>query len=264
MDLDQLLDRSHGNFVEWQRVCQRRSGGVVLDEGETCCWAGTTTFPVFANGAARTELATPPGDVIDRCVEFFATRDRRWSLFAFEPRDEDLAAAALERGFTRLTDAPQMVLEEPIAPAVASDGIELRRVTDTARMIDFARVNGEAFSVYGMPAEVTEATFTPPEPWLAADTIAFVAYIDGFAASAALTFASHGLGGVNNVATTEVARGRGLGMLTTRAVTNASFDELGCVAAALQASPMGEAIYRRMGYREIGRYRSYLAPAKPG
>ena len=233
MDNDELEDRSHANFVAFQRATQQRSGGVVRDDAGACCWAGTTPFPVFANGAVRTDLTASPHDVLDQAVEFFASRDRRWSVFAFEPRDEALASAAVERGFVLLTDAPQLVLDEPIAPAVPGDGIELRRVDDVETMADFRRLNGEAFSVYGMPAEVTEANFTPPGAWLAGDTVAFVAYVDGMAASAALTFASHDIGGVNNVATSAAARGKGLGMLVTRAVTNASFDELGCAAAAL-------------------------------
>ena len=46
----------------------------------------------------------------------------------------------------------------------------------------------------------------------------------------------------------------------TAAATNAGFD-LGAEFASLQASPMGEPIYRAMGYETIYDYRLLLSPA---
>jgi len=57
------------------------------------------------------------------------------------------------------------------------------------------------------------------------------------------------------------ARGRGLAELCTRAVGNAGLD-LGARIAALQASPMGEPVYRRMGYVEVTRY-PFLTALEP-
>jgi predicted GNAT family acetyltransferase len=53
------------------------------------------------------------------------------------------------------------------------------------------------------------------------------------------------------------ARGKGLAELCTRAVGNLAFD-LGARVVVLQASVMGEPVYRRMGYREVTRYPYYL------
>ena len=59
------------------------------------------------------------------------------------------------------------------------------------------------------------------------------------------------------VGTVEAARGLGIGELVTRAVTDRAFD-LGAAAVTLQASPMGEAIYARMGYVAAYRYSTLL------
>jgi len=80
--------------------------------------------------------------------------------------------------------------------------------------------------------------------------------------AAAQTLLSHGIAGVYWVGTVEGARSRGLGEAVTRAVTNAAFDR-GATANSLQASPMGEPIYRRMGYEEIYRYTTYTRLTPP-
>ena len=67
---------------------------------------------------------------------------------------------------------------------------------------------------------------------------------------------SHGVAGVYYVGTVEAARGRGLAELVTRTVTNLGFD-LGAALVTLQASSMGDPIYRRMGYREVYRYTTH-------
>jgi predicted acetyltransferase len=68
-----------------------------------------------------------------------------------------------------------------------------------------------------------------------------------------MTIVTHGVAGAYWVGTAPEARGRGLAELCTRAAGNAGFD-LGARVAALQASPMGEPVYRRMGYSEATRY----------
>jgi hypothetical protein len=46
----------------------------------------------------------------------------------------------------------------------------------------------------------------------------------------------------------------------TAAALEAGF-EMGAASASLQASPMGESLYRRMGFETIYDYRLYLCPA---
>ena len=76
-----------------------------------------------------------------------------------------------------------------------------------------------------------------------------------------MTTVLDGVGFVGWVGTTEAARGRGAGAAITVAATNAAFDR-GARLASLQASPMGESIYARLGYRELFNYRLW-ARARP-
>jgi len=71
------------------------------------------------------------------------------------------------------------------------------------------------------------------------------------------------VGFVGWVAALPDTRGRGLAAACTVAATNKAF-ELGAQLASLQASPMGEGLYRRMGFETIYDYRLYLCPPPEG
>ncbi len=89
-----------------------------------------------------------------------------------------------------------------------------------------------------------------------------VARRDGVAVATAMTFESDGVASVQWVGTVSAARGSGLGALVTTAVTNLAF-ERGASSVTLQASPMGEPIYRSLGYETVYRYSEFVRWPKP-
>jgi ribosomal protein S18 acetylase RimI-like enzyme len=120
---------------------------------------------------------------------------------------------------------------------------------------------GPAYATYGMPEDVLPAMLGNLETLRAPHIVAFVARVDGTPVAGAMTVVTHGVAGIYWVGTIPAARGRGLAELCTRAAGNAGFD-LGGRIAALQASPMGEPVYKRMGYFEVTRY-PYLVQIPP-
>ena len=84
----------------------------------------------------------------------------------------------------------------------------------------------------------------------------------GKAAAGAMVIVTHGVAGIYWVGTHPDARGKGLAELCTRAAGNAGFD-LGARIAGLQASVMGEPVYRRMGYVEVTRYPTFVRMEPP-
>jgi predicted GNAT family acetyltransferase len=66
--------------------------------------------------------------------------------------------------------------------------------------------------------------------------------------------------GVYNVATPAPYRGRGYGAALTWAVL-AEGAARGCTHGVLQASGAGYPVYRRMGFRDLGRYVHLQGPA---
>jgi len=98
----------------------------------------------------------------------------------------------------------------------------------------------------------TAASVSGPE------TQAYLAYRDGRAVAGAILYMAHGVGGIGWVATLPAEFGRGYGRAVTRAVIEDGFAR-GARFMNLQASPMGEPMYRRMGFTTPTHYRWFLA-----
>jgi hypothetical protein len=258
-ELVHLADLNHD---EAYRELTRRAGGVVLDEGGVTCWAGADPLPVLANAAVRTRRDVPPATVLERARTFFATHGRGFSVILHGAADADLAAACEAAGLAKMGDSPGMALERRLADAVPPPGVTLARVETAADAAEFARVNGEAYGTYGMSPECAVRLLDHVPVVHAPHVVSMLARTNGVAASAAMVVLTHGIGGVYWVGTTPAARGKGLAELCTRAVGNAAFD-LGARVVVLQASVMGEPIYRKMGYREVTRYPYYVEFTPP-
>jgi hypothetical protein len=257
-----LVALSDLNYTEAMRELTRRAGGIVLDEDGICLFAGTHPLPVLCNGVIRTDPRRDPADVLARARAFFTRHERGFSVLVCGRADADLRAAAAGAGLVEMGDSPGMVLERRLPDAVAPPGVSLRRVETTADCVAFAAVMGAAYGTYGMPADVTPRILARTAVLSAPHIVTYLALLDaGTPAAGAMVILTHGVAGIYWVGTIPEARGRGLAELCTRAAGNAGFD-LGARIAALQASVMGEPVYRRMGYVEVTRY-PYLVQFRP-
>jgi ribosomal protein S18 acetylase RimI-like enzyme len=253
-------EAGHRNLLEFGRHDARwQSSYEVVDESGVLLVAGASDFAAFNNGVFRTDDARDASEVVSRARAFFGARGRGFSLWArLVPEDGDLVRAAEAHGLGRLFDYPQMICRRPVTGRALPAGVELRWVVDGLGMADFAAVCGEAYATYGTPEEVTASHFGRVDRFTEPHVQSVVAYHDGAPVAAAQILSTHGIAGVYWVATVPAARGRGLAEVCTAAVTNRGF-ELGAANVQLQASSMGEPIYRRMGYEELYRYAFYLA-----
>jgi hypothetical protein len=252
-----LARLGHLNLAEFGRESSRWSEeGQLVEEGGVLLVATGSDFPVLCNGVSRLDDRLDPDAVLDRADRWFGALGRGYTVMARDLEvDRDLIDAALARGLHELHSSPEMVCRQRLDDRDAPDGVELRWVRDDDGVRDFIAVNSAAYGSLGMPAEVMPAVITPAR--MATDRYlqTVVAYVDGQPMAAAQTLLSHGIAGVYWVGTVEAGRGKGLGETVTRAVTNRAFD-LGAAANTLQASPMGEPIYLRMGYETLYRYRT--------
>jgi len=208
-----------------------------------------------------------PGEVLVRRADaFFAERGRGYTIKVREDdeADADLRRACLEAGLVAFGEpAPEMVCRRRVRAPGPPSGVEIRRITTEAGVADFAAVDADAYSTYGMPLETLPELLSRPDRFLSAPHVtAFVAYGEDGPLAAALTLLSHGIAGVYWVGTVERARGRGLAEAVTATATNLAFDR-GAPLCTLQASPMGAPIYTRMGYVAVYRYENLVRFTSP-
>lgn len=248
----------HLNLIQFYRESPLWSlGGIVQEEAGVLLYATDSNFPLMMNGAFRTDDSVDPDVLVDRADDFFARRDRGYSLFVRDGIDDDLGIAARRLGLAEVVRHPEMICAQRLPVAPLPDGVEIRRVVTVDDAAHFVEVNASAYTVYGMRPEVVYQAFSSVRRMLLPHVVAVVAYVEGKPAAAAVTMASHGIAGVYWVGTIEAYRGRGLCQAVVREVTNAGFD-LGARLNSLQASVMGEPIYKKLGYETIFHHRIYV------
>lgn len=258
---DSGVERAHLNLVDSSRLFFELDPGAAIEaEPGWLFGAGSATHPVISNAAFRRTDDVEAEDFIARAREFFAARDRRFSVWlrAEQAADGDLAAAAEAAGFQAVFEMPEMLLGASLPTEPLPANAELLRLSEPDQVPDFWEVAKAAYATNGFPPEVF-AGYTRHEGLLAEDVAAFVAYVDGEPASIAMSIVNNGVGGVYWVGSHERARGKGLGRAVTVAATNAGF-ELGGEIASLQASPMGKPIYAKLGYETALDYRLLISP----
>ncbi len=255
------FDAGNLNLIEFTREDVRwQTPSTILEEDGVMLFAGASDFPAYNNGVHRTDDSVPGTVVVEKAQAFFAERRRGFSLWARSTgQDDDLRAAAETAGIVGFGDSPQMVCRARLEDRPLPDDVEIRMVTDKSGAQDYADVVGPAYVSLGGPEDANRSHFSGPSALLTGPHLqSAVAYLDGAPVSCAQILLSHGIAGVYWVGSLEAARGRGIAEAVTRHVTNLGFD-LGAADVQLQASPMGEPIYRRMGYQDAYRREFFLA-----
>lgn len=251
------------NWVEFFRESARRApGGEVVERDGVVIAAGGSDFPVLANVAIRTDPSVPDDVVIEMADAYYRRRGRGYTLLVRDHAETSLADRASAAGLATMGGpGPWLVLDERLPDTDPPEGLEVRRVDDEAGVATFAEIAGRSFATYGMPVEVATQSFDPAR-WLFPHLALFLGLVESEAVACAACVYSHGVSGVYWVATLPDVRGRGYGEAVTRAAGNAGFD-MGAQCASLQASVMGDPIYRRMGYRQIGAQQSWIRFTPP-
>jgi hypothetical protein len=233
--------------------CRR---GSFEEDGGVLSYAGGSWIPVNCNGAFRLDDSVPAAELIDRADAFFARRKRGYTVKIRDTgQDDDLATVCAAEGLVAVGEPfPEMICRQPFTDLSPPDGVTIRLVADEQGLLDFTAVNADAYAVYGMPPEVFVDSFDQPDQLLADDDAAMVvAYRGAVPLAAALTYRSDGIASLQWVGTVAEARQLGLGRSITQAVTNLAF-ERGAATVTLQASEMGEPVYRKLGYETLYRY----------
>lgn len=253
---------AHLNLIDSSRQLFALDPGAEIESTDGWLFgAGRFSHPVISNAAFRADDALDPSELLDRAQAFFGSRGRGFSVWVRTDlaEDRELIAAAEGAGMQVVYEMPEMVLDRRVDEEEPPAGAVLRRVTSPDDASDYWQVAAASYISNGFPPE-TFSYYEDHDGLWAGNVAAFLAHVDGRPAAIAMTILSRGVAGIYWVGTTEEARGRGLGRTLTATAVNAGF-ELGAEIASLQASPMGEPIYRRMGFETIFNYRLLMQPA---
>jgi ribosomal protein S18 acetylase RimI-like enzyme len=255
---------AHLNLIDSSRQLFELDPGAEIEAGPGWVFgAGRSPHPVISNAAFRVDDELDPDELVERAQAFFAARGRGFAVWARDGAAEDrnLIEAAEAAGLKQVYAMPEMVLDRRAEARPTPAGVELRRVASASDAEDYWRVATAAYASLGFPPEIF-AFYESHDGLVAGNAAAFIADLEGSPAGIAMTIVTHGVAGIYWVGTTKEARGRGLGWTVTAAAVNAGFD-IGAETASLQASPMGESLYRRMGFETIFSYQLLMC-APPG
>jgi GNAT superfamily N-acetyltransferase len=249
-------ERAHQNLCDFVRFQARLdTGSELLDDAGVVAYAGSVDFP-STRSAIRSDASLEATAWVDALTAFLDARGKAGCVFARVGADDDLHAELTARNFHEWARSPEMICDHPLETRVPPEGVSVRLATSPADVTAYATIAGQAFTHLAIPEAVTSDEIDNPEVVLGSDCVVALAEVDGAPVAGALValFGDEPVGYVGWVACLDAARGRGLGDVVTRAVTNEAFTR-GAPLVTLEASPFGESTYARMGYREIYRYR---------
>jgi ribosomal protein S18 acetylase RimI-like enzyme len=248
------LDANFAQLIRWYAA---RPGGEVV-EGDDIAVCSTGLAFRSINGAV--DLALDPATADKRIGEisgWFGERGLPWRwLVGPTSRPSDLGDRLLRAGFELVSNSAGMALDLAGFQAEALlAGVEIATVDDHAGLETWSEIQCRALA---LDATRTRAWRDAHDRALSADVPLrdWIGYLDGAPVAAAALFVGAGVAGIYNVATVPEARGRGIG----RAVTAAALAEAvarGHRTAVLGASELGYPVYRRLGFRDVSRLRSY-------
>jgi GNAT superfamily N-acetyltransferase len=254
---------AHLNLIDSSRQLFELDPGAEIETGPGWVFgAGRSLHPVISNAVFRVDDELDPNELLDRAQAFFTARDRGFAVWARTDLGEDreLIGTAERAGLQAVFEMPEMVLGRRADDDGPPAGVELHRVASQDDADRYWEVAAAAYASIGFPPEVF--AFYDNHEGLQADNVAaFLAQLEGRPAGIAMTIVSHEVAGIYWVGCTEEVRGRGLGRTMTATAVNAGFD-LGAKTASLQASPMGESLYRQMGFETIFNYRLLMSPRR--
>jgi len=256
---------AHLNLIDSSRQLFELDPGAEIEVGSGWVFgAGRSPHPVISNAAFRVDDGLDPGELLERAQAFFASRGRGFAVWARDgaAQDRDLIEAAKAAGLREVYAMPEMVLDRRAEAHPPPAGVQLRRVVSAGDAADYWRVATGAYASIGFPPEIF-AFYENHDGLTADNAVAFIADLGDRPAGIAMTIVSHGVAGIYWVGTSDDARGRGLGSTVTAAAVNTGFD-MGAEIASLQASPMGESLYLRMGFETIFNYQLLMSSPPEG
>jgi len=246
------------NFVEmYRRHVRHVDGGEVHDfESLTVIYGpggDAIHNPIMVHGPTSVQSVL---EVAERSCRALG---RKYAIFTRAHDDRHLDAGLEEAGYRFVYATPGMYLPRERFVPVRADvpGLEVRPVTTEAEAQVYGERVAESFAIYGIAPDTVRSFFARLACLAQPDVQAYVGWLDGEAVTGAILYASHDVAGVGWVWTRPTHFGRRLAEIATSAVLEDGFAR-GLEIASLQASPLGQKVYARMGFATPTEYKTFL------
>ena len=240
------------NWATWLHfTADHAAGGASQTFGAVRCSSVGVPMPLF-NQAFIFEQ--PSIEDLTRATRWLSERNVPFWVTAPASVASAVTDMAEPAGLDPTTTTMPGMAYAPLAnlPAQADRDVEVVAVDQSAQLDDFAIVASEAF---GAPLEA--AGTLAPASTLGDDRCSwFLGYLDGDPVVCGQLLRTGDVAGVYSIGVRERFRRRGLGAAITAAALVAGRDS-GCSIGVLQASPMGEPVYDRMGFETVTQYHSF-------
>jgi GNAT superfamily N-acetyltransferase len=258
---ESLIAESHRQVQEaWRYFAVQLPGGDATEEPGLLLTNGRSPLP-FMNAAFFTSPATTEADVRSRLARAAAHFREGGHPFVFMPGEDMLAAGpadgltdlCAELGLGYMMPMTGMVADELSPPVRPLPDLAFRTVTDAEMRDAVGDINAAG---YDIPAEAMRAATSVASLW--DGMIGVVGLVDGVPASTASVIPVDGVAYVALVATLPSHQGKGYAEAVMRRVLDEARERWGTVRTVLHATPAGNPVYTRMGYRPTSTFHVYV------
>lgn len=255
-----LLARAERNMIGFWSAYGRGPGSSFCERPELVWFETGVPTPLF-NGVLRAQLAA---EAVAPAIEEVRSALARRAMAGFwwigpATQPANLGSALEHHGLQAVGEVTGMSCDLTRMPMGGElpAGFTIERVDSAQERELWARIAGTGT---GFPEPATEALAQLEaqltDPGYAAQR-RYIGFLDGKPVATSALVLEAGVAGVYAVATFPEVRARGIGTIMTRIPLQEARD-LGYRVATLQASGMGHPIYRKLGFRDTGKYRLYL------
>ncbi len=259
MSLDPCTVATRSHLVARALYARASAEGIVEQRGAVhVAFSGSpagsfnTAFVIDALDVPRTEVR--------EFVAWAATLGVPFHVYLRDGVDAAAEEALRSEGFTLLDTEPWM-MADPVDDDGSAEGpptaLEIRPVSDHG---EFRRHLVTAADAFDMDADQVVGAF--PEALLGDDRLHwFTGHAEGRPVATMAAVQADLVLDLQNIGVVEGARRLGYGTALTRHGQRLAH-RLGCVTVSLQASPMGERLHRRLGFRAACHYRVFGSPVR--
>ena len=217
-------------------------------------------FPFFNNIMGADISSRPARKRVKELFDVVSGKEKAvcWWL-GHRHNPANLARLLEKEGASKVMENCLMAIELEALPEIdMPDGIRIVEVINEEQLIQWADIVGPAHDIPEPMrpywAEVYAAAGYGPDSQI---TRHFLALSDGKAVGATTLITAAGVASVANVATDKDYRRQGIGRTLTFCPLKAA-QQGGYKVACLSASPAGEPVYARLGFKRLGKNAAYL------